>query len=124
MRYRTLKRIIDTLDEASSPGAAKNVYDVYALGPKEKEKEAEALLVSLCTKLAFRATLAKIPTIKPRVAPGATRRVGRVSPSGQVGRPALPPVAKNLSTTASGAVVNPRRSIRQAMTAGTTMGSF
>jgi len=123
MRHRALRELAEALDEAASPGTAKNVYEAYATH-RRKEKKAEALLVSLCTKLAFKIALPKVPSLKPRVAPGASRAVGRVGPSGMVGGPSLPPAAKNLSTTATGAVVNYNRSIPKAITAGTTMGSL
>jgi hypothetical protein len=123
MRHRALKGLVEAFDEAASPGAAKNIYETHAMH-RRREKKAEALLVSLCTKLAFRVAVPKVPSLKPRVAPGASRTVGRVGPSGMVGGPRLPPAAKNLSTTATGAVVNYNRSIPKAITAGTTMGSI
>ena len=126
MRRRVTKEILEALDDAVSPGTAKNVYEAHATHSarkrRQKEKRAEALLVSLCTKLAFSIKVPAKPTIKsvtlpkivPSTPPGISRNVGKLNPGVMTSR--------NMSQAGAGSVLNPRRSITGAMTAGTTMG--
>jgi len=121
MRYRTLKRLIDAIDEAASADTAKNVYETYKTHrPKKQEKKAEALLISLCTKLASKLPI-KVPG--PKMPTGASSRVGKLGRTGTIGGPIVPPAVKPgaLSNTGVGGVMNPRRSPLAAITANTAM---
>jgi hypothetical protein len=122
MRRRLVKELVDALEDSAHAGTAKNVYEAYVPHAerkrRHKEKKAEALLISLCTKLAFslkpRIKPVTLPKIVPSTPPGISRNVGKLNPGVMT--------SKNMSQAGAGSIVKPSRPVPAAMTAGTTMG--
>lgn len=110
MKRRIFRKALRELESATAPGSVKNVYETY-----DTHKEAGDLLVRLCTKVA--APLGPKVMAPRLMTPGAASGVGRWNPgTGSAGRAPTAPGAKIKSPTD---VINPNRSVTQAMTAFT-----
>lgn len=110
MKRRILRKALRELEVAAAPGSVKNAYETY-----DTHKEAGDLLVELCTKVA--APLGPKVMAPRLMTPGASASVGRWNPgTGVAGRGPTAPGAKIKSPTD---VINPNRSITQAITAFT-----
>ena len=105
MRRRLVKELVDALEDSAHAGTAKNVYEAYVPHAerkrRHKEKKAEALLISLCTKLAFslkpRIKPVTLPKIVPSTPPGISRNVGKLNPGVMTSKNMSPIISHFLS---------------------------
>lgn len=110
------RRLLQAAGEAMTPGTGKNLYDAYDLH-RRKKKALDEQLVSLCVKIAMPGIGApRVPGPRLNV-PGAGANVGKWNPlKGIAGK--SPPAIGAKGTTPT-TVINPRRTVPQAMAAFT-----